>query len=108
VTATPRPRLAALDLDGTLLQPDGSASARTADALRRDRARGLRLVFVTARPPRSVRLLVRPLWTPGARGPTWSTCRRCTAGAAFDYAGTVFAFPTGGSSASLNAHLTPT
>jgi HAD superfamily hydrolase (TIGR01484 family) len=54
-------RLVALDLDGTLLRPDGSVSARTRDVLRQVRAQGVRLVFVTARPPRSVRVLVRPL-----------------------------------------------
>jgi len=50
-------RLAALDLDGTLLRRDGSISAGTRGALRAAQARGLTLLFVTARPPRRVRLL---------------------------------------------------
>jgi len=50
-------RLLALDLDGTLLRADGSISASTLCALRAAQARGLRLLFVTARPPRRVRLV---------------------------------------------------
>ena len=45
----------ALDLDGTLLRGDGSISAGTLCALRAAQARGLTLLFVTARPPRRVR-----------------------------------------------------
>ena len=48
-------RLLALDLDGTLLRRDGSISASTLRALRAAQARGLTLLFVTARPPRRVR-----------------------------------------------------
>jgi len=51
------PRLLALDLDGTLLRRDGSISAGTLGALRAAQARGLTLLFVTARPPRRVRLV---------------------------------------------------
>lgn len=50
-------RLLALDLDGTLLRSDGSISANTLFALRAAQARGLTLMFVTARPPRRVRLV---------------------------------------------------
>jgi hydroxymethylpyrimidine pyrophosphatase-like HAD family hydrolase len=46
------PRLVASDLDGTLLRSDGTGSARTAAALRAVQAAGLRIVLVTARPPR--------------------------------------------------------
>lgn len=48
------PRLIATDLDGTLLRPDGSVSARTRRALSRLAEAGIELVFVTARPPRWV------------------------------------------------------
>lgn len=50
-------RLVATDLDGTLLQPDGSVTPRARAALRAARARGLRVVLVTGRPPRGVRPL---------------------------------------------------
>ena len=50
-------RLLALDLDGTLLRRDGSVSAGTLSALRAAQARGLTLLFVTARPPRRARLV---------------------------------------------------
>lgn len=43
-------RMVAADLDGTLLRGDKSISPRTADALSRCRAQGVRLVFATARP----------------------------------------------------------
>jgi Cof subfamily protein (haloacid dehalogenase superfamily) len=48
------PRLAAIDLDGTLLRSDESVSERTRDALAAVRARGMTIVFVTARHPGSV------------------------------------------------------
>jgi len=48
------PRLIATDLDGTLLIPDGSISARTRSVLERARAAGIELVLVTGRPPRHV------------------------------------------------------
>ena len=47
-------RLVATDLDGTVVRPDGSMSERTAAALRAVEDAGLRLVFVTGRPPRWV------------------------------------------------------
>lgn len=46
------PRLIATDLDGTLLRSDGTVSTRTREALAAVQARGIPLVFVTARPPR--------------------------------------------------------
>ncbi len=52
MTGPTRPRLVATDLDGTLLRPDGTISARTTRALRRVEAAGTAVVFVTARPPR--------------------------------------------------------
>ena len=47
-------RLVATDLDGTVVRPDGTMSERTAAALRAVEDAGLRLVFVTGRPPRWV------------------------------------------------------
>jgi Cof subfamily protein (haloacid dehalogenase superfamily) len=46
------PRLVATDLDGTLTRPDGSVSARTADALAAVVAAGSAVVLVTGRPVR--------------------------------------------------------
>lgn len=46
------PRLVATDLDGTLLDPAGAVSPRTARALRDAESAGVEVVFVTARPPR--------------------------------------------------------
>jgi Cof subfamily protein (haloacid dehalogenase superfamily) len=51
------PRLIATDLDGTLLQGDGTISTRTRYALIRVRAHGIPVVMVTGRPPRHVRQL---------------------------------------------------
>jgi hydroxymethylpyrimidine pyrophosphatase-like HAD family hydrolase len=48
------PVLVATDLDGTLLRPDGSVSARTERALAALAAIGVEIVLVTARPPRWV------------------------------------------------------
>ena len=45
-------RLVATDLDGTVVGPDGSVSARTAAALRAVEAAGAHLVLVTGRPAR--------------------------------------------------------
>jgi Cof subfamily protein (haloacid dehalogenase superfamily) len=59
-------RLAAIDLDGTLLRPDGSLSERSRAALGRGRATGIRIVLVTARGPRSVRVLAAELGLDGA------------------------------------------
>ncbi|WP_245984654.1 HAD family hydrolase [Streptomyces tateyamensis] len=52
-----RPRLIATDLDGTLLCQGGSVSTRTAAALLAAERAGLRVVFVTGRPPRWMQLL---------------------------------------------------
>ncbi|WP_102510579.1 HAD family hydrolase [Sanguibacter massiliensis] len=46
------PRVVATDLDGTLLRSDGTVSDRTRSVLRRLDDAGVRVVFVTARPPR--------------------------------------------------------
>jgi Cof subfamily protein (haloacid dehalogenase superfamily) len=48
-------RLAAIDLDGTLLRSDGTISARSHRAVRNALAAGMRIVIVTARGPRTVR-----------------------------------------------------
>ncbi|MFE0460156.1 HAD family hydrolase [Kitasatospora sp. NPDC058965] len=53
----PRPRLIATDLDGTLLCHGGSVSDRTAAALAAAERAGLKVVFVTGRPPRWMQLL---------------------------------------------------
>ena len=53
----PLPRLIASDLDGTLLGPDGTVSARTRAALDAARDRGVEVVLVTGRPARWVREL---------------------------------------------------
>ncbi len=47
-------RLAAIDLDGTLLRRDGTISARTKRAVRSALAAGIEPVLVTARGPRTV------------------------------------------------------
>jgi Cof subfamily protein (haloacid dehalogenase superfamily) len=59
-------RLAAIDLDGTLLRPDGTLSQRSRAALGHARAAGIRIVLVTARGPRSVRLLGAELGLDGS------------------------------------------
>lgn len=46
--------LIATDLDGTLLRSDGTVSNRTCRAIQRARRRGIQIVLVTARPPRSI------------------------------------------------------
>jgi Cof subfamily protein (haloacid dehalogenase superfamily) len=53
------PRLAAIDLDGTLLHSDGTVSARTREALAATRARGITIVFVSARHPGSLAEVAR-------------------------------------------------
>jgi Cof subfamily protein (haloacid dehalogenase superfamily) len=55
----PPPRLAAIDLDGTLLRSDGRVSARTRDALASARAHGVTIVFVSARHPAAVAEVAR-------------------------------------------------
>ncbi|MFI6923287.1 HAD family hydrolase [Nonomuraea spiralis] len=57
MTSTIPPRIVATDLDGTLLTSSGAISPRTDQAMRLARSAGAEIVFVTARPPRSVRLL---------------------------------------------------
>jgi Cof subfamily protein (haloacid dehalogenase superfamily) len=52
-------RLVATDLDGTLLRSDGTISTRTIHALTNLSALGFHVVFVTARPPRFVKRLVK-------------------------------------------------
>jgi Cof subfamily protein (haloacid dehalogenase superfamily) len=59
-------RLAAIDLDGTLLRPDGSLSKRSRAALERAREAGIHTVLVTARGPRSVRVLAADLGLDGS------------------------------------------
>jgi hypothetical protein len=48
-----RARLAAIDLDGTLLRSDRAISARSRAAIAAARAAGIEVVVVTARSPRS-------------------------------------------------------
>ena len=52
-------RLAAIDLDGTLLRSDTTISDRSRTALADARAAGIDVVLVTARSPRSVRAIAR-------------------------------------------------
>lgn len=54
-------RLVATDLDGTLLRRDETISPRTRLLLERVRSLGIRIVLVTARPPRALRLLARSI-----------------------------------------------
>ncbi|MGW2153874.1 HAD-IIB family hydrolase [Nonomuraea sp. NPDC001699] len=54
MTPATRPRIVATDLDGTLLTSAGIISPRTEQALGLARDAGAEIVFVTARPPRSV------------------------------------------------------
>jgi Cof subfamily protein (haloacid dehalogenase superfamily) len=56
-------RLAATDLDGTLLRSDGTLSDRTRAAARRAAAAGIEVVLVTARGPRTVWELAAELGT---------------------------------------------
>ena len=51
--ATGPVRLVATDLDGTLLQPDGTVSERTIKAVQAAREAGILVVPVTGRPPRA-------------------------------------------------------
>ena len=46
-----RPRLIAIDLDGTLLHSDRTVSARTRAALEAARGAGMEVVLATARSP---------------------------------------------------------
>lgn len=59
--AHPAIRLVALDLDGTLLRSDKSIAPADAAAIAKARARGVKVVLASARPPRSVKALHREL-----------------------------------------------
>ena len=59
-----RPRLIATDLDGTLLRPDLTVSARTVDTLTRISAEGRHVVLVTGRPIRWLQQVYDHLDTP--------------------------------------------
>ena len=59
-------RLVATDLDGTLLHDDGTISPRTRRAISRAQEAGITVVLVTARPPRTLRLLAEQA---GVNGP---------------------------------------
>jgi Cof subfamily protein (haloacid dehalogenase superfamily) len=52
-------RLVATDLDGTLLTPEQTVTARTKHALERVQARGITIVLVTARPILTARLIAK-------------------------------------------------
>jgi hypothetical protein len=58
-------RLAAIDLDGTLVRSDGTVSERSRAAIRRASSSGNEIVLITARGPRSVGELAADL---GVRG----------------------------------------
>src|SRR5688500_6192870 len=58
-------RVAAIDLDGTLLGSDETLSTRTQQALTRWADSGRLFIIVTARPPRSVRWLRNKHFTSG-------------------------------------------
>ena len=58
-------RLAAIDLDGTLVRSDGTVSERSHAALQRAMSSGIEIVLITARGPRSVGELAAEL---GVRG----------------------------------------
>ena len=47
-----RPKLIATDLDGTIVQHDGTISSRTVAAFSKAHAMGVHIFFVTGRPPR--------------------------------------------------------
>ncbi|MEU6090937.1 Cof-type HAD-IIB family hydrolase [Streptomyces sp. NPDC047085] len=58
---TTTPKLVATDLDGTLLHSDGSLSERTRAALTAASKAGIRIAFVTGRPPRCVPTLLETI-----------------------------------------------
>jgi Cof subfamily protein (haloacid dehalogenase superfamily) len=58
-------RLAAIDLDGTLLRDDGTFSDRTKAAVRRATEAGIEIVLVTARGPGTMRELAEELGVGG-------------------------------------------
>jgi HAD superfamily hydrolase (TIGR01484 family) len=47
-----RPKLIATDLDGTIVQHDGTITQRTINAFTRARDLGVHIYFITGRPPR--------------------------------------------------------
>jgi hydroxymethylpyrimidine pyrophosphatase-like HAD family hydrolase len=55
-----RPRLIAIDLDGTFLRSDGTIAPRSAGALARIERAGAQFVFVTGRPPRHAAAALGP------------------------------------------------
>lgn len=61
----PTIRLVATDLDGTLLLPDGTVSARTYAVLQRVQEAGIMIVLVSARPPRVLRQIAHMLGISG-------------------------------------------
>ena len=65
----------ATDLDGTLLRDDGTVSGRTRQALRQAGQHGVRVVFITGRPPMFVESIRRDTGHPGtiicANGALW-------------------------------------
>jgi Cof subfamily protein (haloacid dehalogenase superfamily) len=61
----PTIRLVATDLDGTLLLPDGTVSARTHAVLQRVQEAGITVVLVSARPPRVLRHIAHMLGISG-------------------------------------------
>jgi hydroxymethylpyrimidine pyrophosphatase-like HAD family hydrolase len=69
-------RLAAIDLDGTLLRSDTTISDRSRTALADARAAGIVVVLVTARSPRSVRVIARDAGLDGLA--ICATARRST------------------------------
>src|SRR5712692_2147330 len=61
----PTIRLVATDLDGTLLLPDSTVSTRTYAVLQRVQEAGMKVVPVSARPPRVLRQIVHTLGISG-------------------------------------------
>jgi Cof subfamily protein (haloacid dehalogenase superfamily) len=58
-------KVAAVDLDGTLLRSDGTVSPATVETMARVAKSGVRVVIVTARPPRFVAMLASDLGLTG-------------------------------------------
>lgn len=56
-----KPKLIALDLDGTLLNKQGEVSLRASQAIQALKAQGVKLVLSTGRPPRHVKALAEEL-----------------------------------------------
>ncbi|WP_436499018.1 HAD family hydrolase [Actinokineospora sp. HUAS TT18] len=64
-------RLIALDLDGTVVRPDGTVSARTVRAIKQVTGLGVEVLPVTARPPTSVHHVALRM---GLRGQAVCSC----------------------------------